>query len=942
MSFAVGSLVRARGREWVVLPESQDELLVLRPLGGSDEEIAGVYMPLEPVEPARFDLPDPTRPGDFRSGRLLRDAVRLGFRSSSGPFRSFARIGVDPRPYQLVPLLMALKLDPVRLLIADDVGIGKTIEAGLIVRELLDRGEARRFAVLCPPHLGEQWQRELAEKFQLDAELVLAGTAARLERKCRLNESLFEKYPYVVVSTDFIRAERRRDDFLRACPELVVVDEAHTCAFDDSGRGGQHLRHELVKGLSGDKRRHLLLVTATPHSGKEGAFRSLLGLLDPEFADLPEDLTGKENERRRRQLAANFVQRRRGDIAHFLDSETPFPSRETAEETYSLTPEYKNLFDKVLALARESVLVEGEDRRRQRVRWWAAIALLRSLASSPRAAAETLGSRAGVAETETAEEADALGAQTVFDLTDENGTEGSDVAPGAEADEIFDDAEGAARRRRDLAREARALEGEQDRKLVKAAAIIQGLLAEGRNPIVFCRFIETAEYVAEELRRRIKGTVEIEAVTSRLPAQDREKRVDGLMASGKPHVLVATDCLSEGVNLQAGFDAVLHYDLSWNPTRHEQREGRVDRYGQPKEAVKVVTYWGKDNGIDGLVLRILLEKSRTIRTATGVSVPIPVDSGEVVEAILEGLLLKSSGGVGETMELFDDVFLPRRKELERLWDAAADREKRSRTMFAQESIKPDEVAAELAEVRASIGSAEDIRRFMTEALTALGAHVRSGPPDRFDFKECTKPVRDAIGGADALTAAYELPVAEGVSYLSRGHSAVAGLAGFVLDQALDPVTRPGSIASRAAVIRTADVARRTTILVLRLRHQIVARRAGSTVDEALLAEESRVLAFEGAPQEAVWLSEKEAEKLLAAEPAGNVQPEAAVDFLRKVTEAFEPIHERLDVFAEERAQALLEAHRRVRQAAAMRSASVKVAPLLPVDVLGVYVLLPKA
>jgi hypothetical protein len=156
MTFAVGSLVRARGREWVVLPQSEQDLLMLRPLGGSEEEVTGIYTPLEPVEHARFDLPDPARLGDFRSCRLLRDALRLGFRSSAGPFRSFAHLAIEPRPYQLVPLLMALKLDPIRILIADDVGIGKTVEAALIARELLDRGEVTRLAVLCPPQLAEQ------------------------------------------------------------------------------------------------------------------------------------------------------------------------------------------------------------------------------------------------------------------------------------------------------------------------------------------------------------------------------------------------------------------------------------------------------------------------------------------------------------------------------------------------------------------------------------------------------------------------------------------------------------------------------------------------------------------------------------------------------------------------------------------------------------------
>src|SRR6266540_2905275 len=139
---------------------------MVRPLGGTEDEATGLLLPLEKVEPAQFDLPDPAQPGDYRSCRLLRDAVRLGFRSSAGPFRSFARLAVEPRPYQLVPLLLALKLDPVRMLIADDVGIGKTVEACLIARELLDRGEIERLAVLCSPQLAPQWQSEMRDKYQ--------------------------------------------------------------------------------------------------------------------------------------------------------------------------------------------------------------------------------------------------------------------------------------------------------------------------------------------------------------------------------------------------------------------------------------------------------------------------------------------------------------------------------------------------------------------------------------------------------------------------------------------------------------------------------------------------------------------------------------------------------------------------------------------------------
>ena len=115
-----------------------------------------------------------------------------------------------------------------RLLIADDVGIGKTIEAGLILRERIDRGEVERFTVLCPPHLVEQWTGELAAKFDLDAVAVTAASAARLERGLPVSETLFDAYPHTVVSLDYIKAEKRREGFARACPPFVIVDEG-TC-----------------------------------------------------------------------------------------------------------------------------------------------------------------------------------------------------------------------------------------------------------------------------------------------------------------------------------------------------------------------------------------------------------------------------------------------------------------------------------------------------------------------------------------------------------------------------------------------------------------------------------------------------------------------------------------------------------------------------------------
>ena len=938
MSFTAGSLVKARGREWVVLPESEEDLLVLRPLGGTEDEVAGVYLPLEHVEPAQFDLPDPTYVGDHRSCRLLRDAVRLTSRASVGPFRSFARIACEPRPYQLVPLLMALRLDPVRLLIADDVGIGKSIEACLIARELLDRGEITRIAVLCPPQLAEQWQAELSRKFHIEAELVLTSTAAKLERGCHVGQSLFDVYPHVVVSMDFIKSDRRRDEFARTCPEFVIVDEAHTCAFGYEGRGGKHQRHQLLKQLVADRTRHLIMITATPHSGKEEAFRSLLSFLNPDFANLPENLTGPQNEQHRRRLAAHFIQRRRADIRHYLQTDTPFPEREVAEETYNLSPAYRQFFDRVLRYTRETVVDEEGGRHRQRVRWWSALALLRSVTSSPAAAAETLRNRTPTAETESPEEADEIGKRTVLDLEAEDHIEGTDIIPGGDTGEDTEQARKDRRRLLEMAREAEKLVGEQDAKLLRAVELVKNFLKDGYRPILFCRFIPTAEYVAEQLRRRLPKDVQIVAITGLMPPADREARVIELSKAPK-RVLVCTECLSEGINLQEHFDAVMHYDLSWNPTRHEQREGRVDRFGQPRKTVRVLTYYGRDNPIDGIVLDVLIRKHKKIRSSLGISVPVPVDTDAVIEAIFEGLLLREQGGADSQQLLpgFEEYFRPKKEDLYTQWDNVADREKSSRTMFAQESIKVDEVARELREARDAVGSSTDVKKFVVDALTAHKGIVSTQANHyHFDVRRCPRALRDALGNNKQFIGRFEMPVDEDVLYLSRTHPIVEGLAAYVMDTALDPIA--DSIARRAGAIRTSAVTRRTTLLLVRFRYDIVTRRRDH--ESAQIAEECRMLAFTGAPEQAEWLDDEAAEALLRAEPDANIAPEQASDFVRRVVEGIGALRPRLEAEAQRRAEALLDAHRRVRAAARIQHVRYRVEPKPPADILGIYVFLP--
>ncbi len=358
----------------------------------------------------------------------------------------------------------------------------------------------------------------------------------------------------------------------------------------------------------------------------------------------------------------------------------------------------------MLSYAREVVQdAKSLSKVRQRVRWWAALAMLRALASSPAAAAATLRSKLRAISALTPEEVDDISRPLVLDDEPDESAEAPEIIPGSDTTDLEADDSSTNRERNrllDLARAADQLQGDRDPKLAKVVQIVKSLLKDGHRPILFCRFIATAEYLAEQLRQRLPKDVVTIAVTGTIPPAEREDRVHSLRDAVKC-VLVCTDCLSEGINLQHLFDAVVHYDLSWNPTRHEQREGRVDRFGQPRKAVKVVTYYGTDNQIDGVVLEVLIRKHQTIRKALGVSIPVPASSNALLEALYEGLLLRNKEANPEQglLDFMNEDSQPKADAFDAEWHNVADREKKSRSLFAQHTIKPEDVAREIAAMR---------------------------------------------------------------------------------------------------------------------------------------------------------------------------------------------------------------------------------------------------
>jgi superfamily II DNA or RNA helicase len=939
----IGSLVRARGRDWVVLPSEEEGVVRLRPLTGAEDDTIGIFLPVEPdaLTASEFPLPDPAHAGDTTGGLLLRDAARLSLRSGAAPFRSLGRVAVTPRPYQFVPLIMALRLDPVRLLVADDVGVGKTVEAAMIARELLDRGLARRLAVICPAHLCDQWEQELREKFALDAALIQPSRIARLERDLpRADVSIYQYYRHLVASIDFLKSDRNRGPFLQYAPDLVIVDEAHIATRPPrSGERAQQQRYEFLRTLAAEPRRHVILVTATPHSGIEESFRSLLGLLDPAF-----DVYGEAEppELDRKLLLPHFVQRRRGHLVRWLGTTTPFPERESEERQYGLTAAYHALFDDVLAYCRETIQGgAGLRAQQQRVRHWAAIALLRCVLSSPDAAVAVLSERARKQEERSAEvlpeastDLDAVYRPQVLDPLDDE--QAGDYVPSAPLEDAEASLTSAERRRlAGFLQRARELAGpDHDRKLAETARAVGELLRQGYRAIVFCRFIATAKYLEAWLPKllgRDFAEVQVKAVTGEIGDEERRARVDELTAA-PVRVLVATDCLSEGINLQQHFDAVLHYDLPWNPNRLEQREGRVDRFGQDRDVVKTVLLYGADNPVDLVVLDVLIRKARAINRQLGVAVPVPVQSEQVVQAVVESVLLRRGARGGVQLELAFDA--PEVSRLHGEWNVAAEREARDRAYFSQHGIQPDEVAQEIDAADPVLGDAAAVEHFVANAAQRLGGTLR--PTGRTGVYElhpgALRGTLEGRGYRFPLAVTFTGPGDERTEYLGRTHPVVAGYCDRVLGAALGP--EPDERFARCGASFTRAVTLRTGVVLLRLRYLLHER-----VEE--FAEEVVLAAFQRREGRLVWLDpfDSAARELMdQAEPAANMP---AGERAEHVAWALQFLQDQPDwaapILAWRQAQ-LQASHNRLRKL--VRAATLDVRPHTPPDILGCWVLVP--
>lgn len=942
--FKPGSLVSLRKRPWIVVPSDDPDLLLVKPLGGTDEETTGIFLPIagESDLPVSYNFIKPSGSdlGDFYSARLLFDAARLSFRNVAGPFRCLGKLSFRPRSYQMVPLIMALKQNPVRLLIADDVGIGKTIEALLIAKELYERKEIKGFAIVCLPHLCDQWHEELKSKFGVEGVIIRSGTASSLERQIRTNETIFRAFPFQIISIDYIKTGTKLQVFLDHCPDLVIVDEAHTCARPEGAHTSQQLRHSLLHRLMTHKPdQHLVMLTATPHSGKQSEFQSLLGLLHPEFESI---IIVNAQQEERKRIAQHFVQRRRGDVLRWLEEDTTFPERISTDIPYPVGSEYGTLFNEILDYARSIVRSHGDDIRKQRYSYWEALALLRGVMSSPEAGVSMLLKKAN--KKKLTEDDDANPASLDEEIMD-TGYSGDDNLPVAILTQVNMLKETEFQKLTKFAFQLGELAGiKKDNKARVTLSLIQDWIRDGWNPILYCRYIHTARYLGEICKEHFSGRnwrdLHIEVVTSELDDELRREKIDSMKKADR-RLLIATDCLSEGINLQDGFNAVVHYDLPWNPNRLEQREGRVDRFGQQSPTIKVARIYGENNPVDGVVLDVLYKKSDEIRRSTGITVPLPEDSTSVMNAVMQAVLIRNAGvtQIARQLSLFESEEIEQaRKSINGKFDQAAENQKATRTIFAQHAIKATDVQENLKEIDEALGSVETVEQFVTGALRFMGVQVDKRI---MGYKIYTinipQRLRELLTDKTEILVSFKSPTPAGYNYIGRNHPFTEQLSQTIINNALNGIR--GS-AARAAVIRTSDVKEKIVLIQFRVRNVI----AEQPANRQIVAEEMWIWGYSGVLGNRKYMGKEEALSLFKnAHAVSNVELPEQNYWLQEELEwindekRFRSI---TDPVAYERAVHLVDLHTGVRKLTG-GSKCVPVEPVLPMDVLGIYILLPQ-
>ena len=608
-----GQVVRARGGNWmvssVISSDAADDATWVN-LEAVDTDEQGSLEILWEQEPnARVidtaDLPPPDRFDTPSDMKVFLNAVRWGaastadLRALQAPFRS----GIEIEEYQLDPLVRAIEMPRANLLIADDVGLGKTIEAGLIIQEFIISHRARSVLIVCPSPIQTHWKTQMLQKFGLDFRIVDSASMKELRRRRGVKVNPWSHFPRLITSMDFIKRPVHMRRFNELVPsihegpikrkfDILVVDEAHNVT--PRGQGKYPVDSERTKCIAAIRKNfeHGLYLSATPHDGNEQSFAALMALIDPQrFArNVPPD----EDQKR-----AVIVRRLKSELKFRADGSRRFPDRDVECLKVPFTDEENQAH----ALLKELADVDDQGDRSPGT-GFVMKTLKKRLFSSPRSFSSTFAKfeeSLGIQRSSNTQWAKKKLKEAEQRLEDYDGDY-------SEEDDQLDSALKAAAKagvtlrsgdktRTDQLRKwASQASHQKDSKAEQLFQFIQQNLCPGgqwndRRVIVFTEYRDTLNYLKELFAGEgWNQKKRVEFIHGGTDSEAREKIQNDFRASpdkAPVRILVATDTASEGIDLQKNCDLLIHYEVPWNPSRMEQRNGRIDRYGQPSEKVRV-------------------------------------------------------------------------------------------------------------------------------------------------------------------------------------------------------------------------------------------------------------------------------------------------------------------------------------------------------------------
>ena len=798
---------------------------------------------LDEVVPARRFAFD----GDGRLFRLASEALRIRLAHLFDPYVAVNASQIEPLPHQLTAVYgTMLDRQPLRFLLADDPGAGKTIMAGLLIKELLLRGSLERCLIIAPGSLVEQWQDELNDKFDLAFDIM-----SREQVETSVTGNPFAERPRLIARLDMLA----RNDDLRAKLEkappwdLIVCDEAHRMSASFFGQEVRYTKRFQLGSLAGRLTRHFLLMTATPHNGKEEDFQLFMGLLDADRFE------GRFREGVRKVDPSDMMRRLTKEELYRFDSRPLFPERRAYTVSYELSEKESELYEAVTHYVREEMnradrLADDGSRRRNNVGFALQI-LQRRLASSPAAIHESLKRRLARLETRLEEERHGRRGQQVRDRASPAATDLTfdeddlDEATGEELeaheDRLVDRATAAqtiAELEAEIA-ELRRLEGMahtlrrsgEDTKWRELDRILDDPLVLGpeggarRKIVIFTEARDTLTYLANRIRDRTGTPESVELIHGSVPRDRRRAIIAAFNDDPAVRFLLANDAAGEGVNLQRGGHLMVNYDLPWNPNRLEQRFGRIHRIGQ----TEVCHLWNlvASETREGAVYRRLLEKLETARETLGGKVYDVL--GELFEDKPLKDLFMEAIRYGEKPEVRDNLFraIDGAVDIDNINDLVA------RNKLTREGLDPSTVRGVrdvMERAAASRLQPHHIGSFFEVAFAEAGGRMRQREKGRAEITRVPPLLRDRdrlIGRGDPVLERYRRVCFDKVHISGQPQAALVAPGHPLLDALIDlTLERYRDLLTRGAVL--VDVADRHAAprILVALRHAI---RDGRTV-----------------------------------------------------------------------------------------------------------------